>query len=94
MPTITVSAMSSGETLVLEASASTTIGELKVIMQAEHEGGLPSAQRFVLAGEALDDALTVEDAGVEEETVLSWMTAYIAETITITVRFYFIQSNN
>ena len=85
MPTITVSAMSSGETLVLEASASTTIGELKVIMQAEHGGGLPSAQRFVLGGEALDDALTVEEAGVEEESVLSWITAYVAETITITV---------
>ena len=85
MTTITVSAMTSGETWVLEASASTTIGELKVIMQAEHGGGLPSAQRFVLAGEVLDDALTVEDAGVEEESVLSWMTTYIAETITITV---------
>ena len=85
MPTITVSAMSSGTTWVLEATASTTIGELKVIMQAEHGGGLPSTQRFVLGGEALDDALTVEEARVEEESVLSWMTAYVAETITITV---------
>ena len=85
MPTLTVSAMSSGETWELEATASTTIGELKVIMQAEHGGGLPSAQRFVLAGEALDDALTVEDAGVEEETVLSWMATYTVENITIKV---------
>jgi len=85
MPTITVSAMSSGTTWVLEATASTTIGELKVIMQAEHGGGLPSAQTFVLGGEKLNDALTVEDAGVEEETVLSWMATYTVENITIKV---------
>jgi serine/threonine protein kinase len=58
VPTITVRAMSSGETWVLEASATTTFGELKTTMQAEHDGGLPSEQLFHRGG----DARTGEEA--------------------------------
>ena len=76
MLSIPVKSISSGEMFTLTAASSTTIGELKAMMEAEHGGGPAAMQTFVLGGELLDNDLTIEDAGVEEETVVTWMTTY------------------
>jgi len=76
MLSIPVKSIASGEMFTLTAASSTTIGELKAMMEAEHGGGPAAMQTFVLGGERLDNDLTIDDAGVEEETVVTWMTTY------------------
>ena len=70
--TVTVST-AGGKTLTVRASTNSTILELKVKMQAEHSGGAPAEQSFVLGGEILADDLSIEDAGLQEESVLMWI---------------------
>ena len=60
MLSIPVKSITSGEMFTLTAASSTTIGELKAMMEAEHGGGPAAMQIFVLGGERLDNDLTID----------------------------------
>ena len=63
-----------GRTLTLEVKASDTVANVKTKIQ-DHEGISPDRQRLVFAGRPLDDACTLQDYNIQEESTIDMLVA-------------------
>ena len=63
-----------GRTLTLEVKASDTVANVKTKIQ-DHEGIPPDRQCLVFAGRPLDDACTLQDYNIQQESTIDMLVA-------------------
>ena len=59
--------------ITISVHAEMTVAEIKLLLEAEHEGGAPELQRLVLNGMALADGTTASESEMDEASVVTWL---------------------